>query len=584
MPQDVHLHYMTRAKLRVRLRVVSGFVFFIIAVFITRLYVVQIINGEEYRVLAERQYVSALVAPFDRGSIFYTRKDNSLISAATLESGFILAINPREIINADIAYAKLSEFVEITEDAFIYRANKTNDPYEEILQEVPIDIGRKIAEADIPGVILVRDRWRYYPGDERAAHTIGFTAYDENDLVGRYGLERYYEDVLSRDSKALYVNFFAEVFANLGSIIFDRGSVREGNLVTTLEPTVQGQLESVIAGIQDEWGSKETGAIIINPKTGAIYAMAAYPNFDLNKFGESNAAYYQNPLVAKVYEFGSIFKPITVASGIDSGAITEETTYVDRGKLTVDGAVISNYDGKARGKVPIQEILSQSLNTGVAFIVQEMGKDRFKAYLKDLHIGEETGIDLPNEVKGLTSNLDSPRELEFVTASFGQGIALTPIGMVRALSAVANGGVLIQPHVGKEIRHSSGLITKLGWGLDERIFSKESSETVSRMLTKVVDEALLGGTVSIPSMSVAAKTGTAEIASPDGGYYEDRYLHSFFGYFPSYDPEFLIFLYTVEPQQIRYASQTLTRPFIGLVHFLTNYYDIEPDRIYENIP
>jgi len=575
---------MTRAKLRGRLRIVSGFIFLIVAVFLVRLYVVQIVYGDEFRVRAERQYVSALVAPFDRGSIFYTRKDNSLISAATLESGFTLAINPREIGDPAIAYAKLSEFVDITEDAFLYRANKIDDPYEEILQEVPGEIGKAIVAEDIPGVILVRDRWRYYPGEERAAHTIGFTAYDEDKLVGRYGLERYYEDVLNRDSKSLYVNFFAEVFANLGSIIFDRDSTREGHLVTTIEPTVQGQLEDVITGLHDEWNSKETAGIIINPKTGAIYAMAAYPTFDPNKFEEANTSYYQNPLVARVYEFGSIFKPITVTAGIDSGAIVEETTYNDRGKLTIDGATISNFDGKGRGEVPIQEILSQSLNTGVAFIVQEMGTDRFRTYLKNLHVGEETGVDLPNEVRGLTSNLDSPRELEFVTASFGQGIALTPIGMVRALSAVANGGVLIQPHVGKEIRHPSGLITKLGWGLDERVFKKESSEIVSRMLTQVVDEALLGGTVAIPSMSVAAKTGTAQIASPNGGYYDDRYLHSFFGYFPAYDPEYLIFLYTVEPKEVRYASQTLTHPFIDLVSFLTNYYDVEPDRIYENIP
>jgi len=528
--------------------------------------------------------VSALVAPFDRGSIFYTRKDGSLLSAATLESGFTLAINPREIGDPAIAYAKLSEFVDITEDAFVYRANKIDDPYEELLQEVPEEVGKQLLEADIPGVILVRDRWRYYPGETRGAHTIGFTAYDGDDLIGRYGLERYYEDVLTRESKSLYVNFFAEVFANLGSIIFDSDTTREGHLVTTLEPTVQGHLEDVLAGIQGEWNSKETAGVIINPKTGEIYAMASHPSFNLNSFEDSGVASYRNPLVENVYEFGSIFKPITVTAGIDSGAITEETTYTDRGKLTIDGAVISNFDGKGRGKVLVQEILSQSLNTGVAFIVQEMGTSSFKKYLKELRIGEETGVDLPNETDGLTSNLESPRELEFVTASFGQGIALTPIGMVRALSAVANGGVLVQPHVGKEVRHPSGLITKLGWGLDERVFKESSSETVARMLTKVVDDALLGGTVAIPSMSVAAKTGTAQIASPDGGYYDDRYLHSFFGYFPAYDPEFLVFLYTVEPKEVRYASQTLTHPFIDLVTFLTNYYDIEPDRAYENIP
>lgn len=538
--------------------------------------------GDEFKARAERQYVSALVAPFDRGSVFYTRKDGTQISAATLASGFTLAINPSQIDNPEEVYQRLSAYVEITEDAFLFRANKENDPYEEILQEVPEELGRSIIEEDIEGVILVRDRWRYYPGNERAAHTIGFVAFDGDERVGRYGLERYYEDVLSRSSKSLYVNFFAEVFANLGSIIFDRDTQREGHVVTTIEPTVQGQLEEALVDIEETWGSTATAGIIMHPKTGAIYAMAARPTFDLNTFEEANSGAYKNPLVENVYEFGSVFKPITIAAGIDDGAVTEESTYVDRGSITVDGARVSNFDGKARGEVPLQEILNQSLNTGVAYVVQEMGKDAFKKYLEKLRIGEETGIDLPNETEGLVSNLESPRELEFVTASFGQGIAITPIGMARALAAVANGGVLIQPHVATEIRHPSGLITNLGWGLDERVFSEETSRTVTRMLTTVVDDALRGGTVKIDSLSVAAKTGTAQIASPDGGYYDDRFLHSFFGYFPSYDPEFLIFLYTVEPQGARYASETLTNPFMDLVRFLSNYYDIEPDRLYES--
>ena len=572
---------MTRAKLRGRLRLVGVLVFAIMAIFVARLYVVQVVYGEEFKARAEGQYVNALIAPFDRGKILFSRKDGNTISAATLESGFTLAINPRDIENPRTAYERLSAFVEISEDVFMRRATKENDPYEELLHKVPDDVGVAIAKAEIPGVMLVRERWRYYPGSESAAHTVGFIAYEGDDLVGRYGIERYYEEVLSRESKSLYVNFFAEVFANLGSIIFDRDSTREGHVVTTLEPRVQGQLETTLEETQELWSSRETAGIIMNPHTGEIYAMANYPSFDLNYFGEADPSLYRNPLVENVYEFGSTFKPITMLAGIDSGAVTEDTEYTDRGWLSIDGATISNFDGEGRGVVPMQEVLSQSLNTGVAFIVEEMGTDAFKSYLSDLRIGEETGIDLPNEIQGLTANLDSPRDLEFVTASFGQGIALTPVGMVRALASIANGGVLVQPHAAKEIIHPSGLITQLGWGLDERVFKEESTQVVSRMLTAVVDDALLGG--GIESMSVAAKTGTAQIASPDGGYYEDRFLHSFFGYFPSYDPEFLIFLYTVEPQEARYASQTLTTPFMDLVRFLTNYYDVEPDRAYESV-
>ena len=555
----------------------------IVLVFITRLYVVQIMHGDEFAQRAERQYVSTSAAPFDRGSIFFTRKDGTLLSAATVTRGFVLAINPTQIQNPEDVYTQLSEYVELDRDDFLARAGKTEDPYEELAHRIPEEVGEAVRALDIPGVLLVRETWRYYPGNERAAHTLGFLAYQGDELAGRYGIERSYEEVLDRESNALYVNFFAEVFANLGSIIFDRGATQEGNVVTTLEPNVQIELEEILAGIESQWGSKSTGGIIMHPETGAIYALGARPTFDANAFEESGIEAFKNPLIENIYEFGSIIKPITMAIGIDSGAITPETTYVDAGSLRIDGAVISNFDGEARGEVPMQEVLSQSLNTGVAFIVEETGTQTFKRYMEDLHFGEETGIDLPNEARGLTGNLESPRLLEYVTASFGQGVAVSPINAARSLAAVANGGTVVTPHVAQEVRRASGLRTQLTPESKEKVFDATTTEAVTRMLVEVVDEALAGGDVAIPSMSVVAKTGTAEIPSPDGGYYDDRFLHSFFGYFPAYEPEFLIFLYTVEPQGVRYASETLTTPFMDLVKFLTNYYDVSPDRVYESI-
>lgn len=573
---------MTRAKFRTRLRIVTILLGVIFFVFIARLYVVQVMYGDEFRARAERQYVSALAAPFDRGSIFFTRKDGELISAATLTTGFTLAINPSQIENPEAVYAALSEVVELDEERFMERALK-DDPYEELLQQVPQEIGEQLNALDIEGVILVRDRWRYYPGNELAAQTIGFLAYKDDEFAGRYGIERAYEDVLSRESSSLYVNFFAEVFANIGNLIFDRSRSREGHVVTTLEPIVQGKLEQELMEIDAKWGSVETAGIIMHPRTGAIYALGMRPTFDANNFGEGNVALFKNPVVENIYEFGSVIKPLTMAAGIDAGAVTPSTTYNDTGSIRVDAATVSNFDGKARGVVSMQEVLSQSLNTGVAFVVEEMGTDAFRKYFKKLGVGEKTGIDLPNEAEGLVSNLESPRTLEYITASFGQGIAMSPINAAAMLAVLANDGQLVVPHVAREIRHPSGLITTLEYEEGEQVFSPESTKQVTRMLVTVVDEALGGGDVEIKTMSVAAKTGTAQIASPSGGYYDDRYLHSFFGYFPAYDPEFLIFLYTVEPQGVRYASETLTEPFLNMVKFLINYYTIEPDRAYEDI-
>ena len=227
----------------------------------------------------------------------------------------------------------------------------------------------------------------------------------------------------------------------------------------------------------------------------------------------------------------------------------------------------------------MQEVLNQSLNTGVAFIVDQMGKEVFRTYFKNLKIGSESGVDLPNEAHGLIDNLDSPRDIEYATASFGQGIALTPIAAVRALATLANGGKLVTPHVATKIEYLDGTEKDIRYPEGAQVFTSETSEEISRMLATVVDEALSGGDVALPRYSIAAKTGTAQIADRvNGGYYEDRFLHSFFGYFPAYEPEFIIFLYTVEPKGVRYASETLTDPFMELTKFLINYYNLPPDR------
>jgi cell division protein FtsI/penicillin-binding protein 2 len=332
--------------------------------------------------------------------------------------------------------------------------------------------------------------------------------------------------------------------------------------------------------VQRDWNSRQVAGVIIHPKTGEIYAMGVYPTFDLNNFsGEGDPAVFSNPLVEGVFELGSIIKPLTMAAGLDSGAVTRESTYEDRGRITLDGYTISNFDGKARGRVSMQEVLNQSLNTGAAHVAAKMGSDKFREYfLERYRIGQETGIDLPNESAGLVSNLDNPRDVEYATASFGQGIAMTPMAAVRALSTLANGGTLVTPHVGSEIRYETGLRKKISFKEGERVLSRETSEEITRMLVEVVDKALLDGTVALPNYSIAAKTGTAQIASPSGGYYDDRFLHSFFGYFPAYDAQFLIFFYNLEPKEVRYASQTLTHPFIDTVDFLINYYDVPPDR------
>ena len=193
-------------------------------------------------------------------------------------------------------------------------------------------------------------------------------------------------------------------------------------------------------------------------------------------------------------------------------------------------------------------------------------------------LGSKSGIDLPSEGRPLVNNLNSTREIEHATASYGQGIAMSPMVITRALSVLANGGTLITPHVTKEVDYLGGVDKVTSVAPGERILKESTSKEITRMLVSVVDHALLEGKVKQTNYNIAAKTGTAQMADPKGGYYTDRYLHSFFGYFPATNPRFLAFLYTVYPKGVDYASHTLTQPFIDVVKFLINYYQIPPDR------
>lgn len=548
-------------------------------ILVVRLYQLQVVHGSSYREQAESQYVHTVHDLYSRGSIYLTTKEGEQVSAATIQSGYLLSIDPSRIENDEGVYDALSPYVSIDRDLFLERASRKERTYQEIDRQVSRDTAEAIEALDLKGVQLYRNQWRYYPGESLAARTIGFIGYDGDELVGKYGLERYYDNVLTRDNERMAVNFFAEIFSNLGGLVFDASHDDEGDIVTSLEPTVSRTLDRVLEETQKEWNSTLTGGIIIDPQTGEIYALGVTPTFNLNDRTGVEIAEFRNPLVEDVYELGSIIKPLTMAAGLDSGAVTPHTTYYDAGYLEMDEARINNFDGRGRGTVDMQQVLSQSLNTGVAFVVKEMGKHRFRDYFLNLKLGTETGIDLPNETYGLVRNLESPRDIEYATASFGQGIALTPIAAVRALSTLANGGVLTTPHIVRSVAYEDGEVRDVGFPPGERVFSEESIEDLTRMLVRVVDEALRGGEVKMEHYSIAAKTGTAQIADRvNGGYYEDRYLHSFFGYFPAYDPEFLVFLYTVEPKEVRYASETLTEPFMELVKFLINYYNLPPDR------
>ncbi len=571
-----------RAQYRVRLRLIAGCIVAAMALLVVRLYDLQVVRGSAYRAEANSQYVRSSRDLFDRGTIFFTGEDGEHLAAASTKAGNVVAINPSKITDPNSLFAALAPHLPLLDrNDFFMHAEKHDDPYEEIAHHVESDAAAAIEALHLPGVQLFREQWRYYPGNELAAQTLGFVGFDAEGtkLTGRYGLERYWESVLTRAEDSLYVNFFAELFANVQEAAQGSGRVRSGDLITSLEPTVQRELERVLHATEDEWHARQIAGIIMDPKTGDVYALASLPTFNPNSFGDTNTSAFRNPFVEDVYEMGSIIKPLAMAIGLDTGAVTPTTTYDDTGSVLIDGYTIRNYDGRARGHATMQDVLNQSLNVGMAFVARKVGGKVLGERMRELGFGEETGIDLPAEAHGLIDNLSSPREVEYATAAFGQGIALTPIATARALCALGNGGYLVTPHLVREVAYTDGGVGDVSPDDRERIFSEETSEDITRMLVTVVDTSLRGGTVKKEHYSIAAKTGTAQIAKKgERGYYDDRYLHSFFGYFPAYDPRFLIFLFHIEPQGAKYASETLTDPFMQIVDFLVNYYHVPPDR------
>ncbi len=566
----------------VRSRIILVCIILFCVVLVAKLFFVQIVHGDSYQETALRQYATPSSSIFERGTVYFERKDGQLVSAATQTLGYKLAIHPGKIVNKEATYKKLVALLPtIDQSEFMSKASKMDDPYEDIVGHLTKEQADAISALKLGGVNIFKEKWRFYPGGAVASHTLGFVGYKGDDLGGRYGLERQYDSVLRRDADNPYVNFFAEVFSNINNTLFS-DNTREGDVVSTIEPLAQEFLDKKLNEVKERYSTDSIGGIIMNPQDGAIYALSVKPDFNPNDFSQvKKNSTFGNPLVENVLEFGSVVKPLIMAAALDQKVLTADTKYNDTGEVTVEKHQIFNFDKKGRGPgTSMQDVLNQSLNTGMVLVEQKLGRKNLRDYLLAYGLKEKTGIDLPNETSGLVSNiLNSPREIEYANAAFGQGIAFTPMELIRALASLSNGGNLVTPHLVKEIRYNDGTSKKMTYPTKPTKISKETSAEITRMLVTVMDKSLKNGAAKMDRYSVAVKTGTAQVAKENGGgYYEDRNNHSFIGYFPAYDPKFIILLYAINPKGVPYAAQTWADPFLDITKFLLNYYEVPPDR------
>ncbi len=443
--------------------------------------------------------------------------------------------------------------------------------------------GRDIS-LEIRGFHLEWEVFRYYPEKTMLSNVLGFSNMEN---VGNYGLEGYFNSYLQGQDGFL--------LGDKGSyrgekIIIDKreyqAPVNGNNLVLTIDYGVQTSVCQKLEEAQKKHQFSSGSIIVMNPKNGQIVAMCLWPGFDPNNYQEvEESSLFDNTAISHQYEPGSVFKTITMAIAIDQGKITPKTLYTDYGQINIKGwpKPISNSDFSTKGGhglVDMNYVLENSLNTGAIFAANQVGPQMFSDYLKKFGFNDRTGIELSGEVSGNIKNLlvNNVKDIDFTTASFGQGIAVTPLQMISAYSAIANKGVLMKPYIVDEITDDQGnVIKKTEPQIVRRVISEETAETVSAMLVNVVENGHAKRS-QIEGYYIGGKTGTAQIPSPRGGYLSGQYVHNFLGYGPIEDPEFVLLVKFDNPNTSVFAEGTVVSVFGEITDFLLKYYQIPKTR------
>lgn len=352
---------------------------------------------------------------------------------------------------------------------------------------------------------------------------------------------------------------------------------RGSDAVLTVDINIQKKAEEVLEAAYKKWSPRSAALLVTDPATGKILALSGLPTFHPGEFSkEKDFSVFLNPLAEASYEPGSVVKPITLASALEEGKIKPEMTYEDVGFARIGSHTIKNFDGKAYGIQTMSQILEKSLNVGAVFVSRLLGQEKQYDYLKRFGFGKKTGVDLPGEITGNITNLEQGREIDFASASFGQGIAVTPLQLASAIGAIANHGNTVKPFVVEKIIDNSGNETKKEPEIIRRVVSEKTAEEITKMLVSVVRNGF-ENRAGVKGYFVAGKTGTAQIPRRDGRGYSNQVVHTFVGYAPAFKPRFLILLQLNEPAGNRFASNTLTPAFHDLTEYILNYYEVPPD-------
>jgi cell division protein FtsI/penicillin-binding protein 2 len=560
-----------------------------------KVFTVQYLQGEGFTKLAKQQQLTEEKLLGERGDIYFRDiSTEERVVAAIDDVSYDVILNPKQIANLreprkstvkETIVTTLSRVVPDTSAEEVKNAlSKEDDAWVRIAEDVDSKHVKQARNKDLQGVQFNRKAARTYPNDELGAHLLGYVSSPKpKTRKGKYGVEQEYQDVLQgkagREKKRTTPNGFWVATRKK-----HLEKPRDGNdVVLTVDQNIQSKLEQTLKNVYTEENARQAFGAIMNPETGEIYAMAKQPTFNPNTYSEvNNINTFSNPIVNSIFEPGSIFKPLTMAVGLDTDTITPQTTYEDKGSVDVGEYTIENVVG-ARGTQTMTQVLENSLNTGTVFVENKVGHRTFRSYLRSFGLDRPTGVDLPGETTGTMDNLTSvePDNLdnldsEFATASFGKGISVTPIRMLTAFSAIVNDGKMPQPHVLKTKLSKEGEEQTPDLGDEKRIFSKETSQKLSKMLVSVVDNGF-GENAAVEGYRVGGKTGTSQKLDESGEYTEDKTIHSFIEFATLQDSQYVMLL-SVDVPQGQYANRTVVPPAGKLNRFLLNYFNMKPDR------
>jgi len=512
-----------------------NFLFLVLSILIIwRLFNLQIVNGEMYQALSEGIFANSTEKFVERGKILFRGGEE----LATNITSFFVLVNPKQVKESKEAVEKLGEILNL-EKKYILENLEERSSFFILKKDLSEEEVSKLKNLNIKGIFIGEGKKRYYPQGKLAAQVVGFV---NEEGEGQYGIEEYYNDIL-----------------------------KEGKDITlTLDYRLQFKAEKLLEEAKEKLAIEGGQIIVMNPKNGEILALANFPTFDPNKYREEeNLEIFKNGATQKTFEPGSIFKIITMAAAIEEKKVTPETTYVDEGFVKIGGWTIRNFENRIWGKKNMTEVLMWSINTGAVFVERQLGNDLFLKYLTNFGVFEKTGIDLP-EICSENKEFKKGYEINFATASFGQGIEVTPIQVMKAISAVANGGILVRPH----------LLLENGKNYEEkRVISNDTSFTLSQMCQRVVEEGY-GRRAKIQGYFIAGKTGTSQIPFSSLGIkqrgYSDKTWQSFIGWIPAFQPKF-IFLVKLDNPRAQAAGASTTLIAKELIEYLISYYQLPPD-------